>query len=70
MKLIHTGPSPHSGHKIDKFIRCPQLYAYGELMPTPPLGQRQDSPALVKGTLGHQGLAHYYRRKQAGAQYF
>jgi len=65
VKLIHTGPSPHSGHKIDKFIRCPQLYSYTELMTPLPLGERQDSPALVKGTLGHQGLAHYYRRKQA-----
>ena len=65
MKLIHTGPSPHSGHKIDKFIKCPQLYSYTELLDRKPLGPRHDSPALVKGSLGHQGLAHYYRRKQA-----
>jgi hypothetical protein len=67
MKLIHTGPSPHSGHKIDKFIRCPQLYAYAELMHPTPV-PRMESPALIKGSLGHVGLAHYYRRKQALAQ--
>lgn len=65
MNLIHTGPSPHSGHKIDKFIKCPQLYAYTELLDRAPLGPREDSPALIKGSLGHQGLAHFYRRKQA-----
>lgn len=70
MKLIHTGPSPHSGHKIDKFIKCPQLYAYtaDELLARAPLGPRDDSPALVKGSLGHVGLAHWYRRKQAVVQ--
>lgn len=65
MILIHTGPSPHSGHKIDKFIQCPQKYAYAELIDPPPMGPREESPALIKGSLGHQGLAHYYRRLQA-----
>lgn len=68
MKLIHTGPSPHSGHKIDKFIKCPQLYSYGELMEPSPLGERVESPALIKGSLGHQGLAHFYRQKQANQE--
>ena len=62
--LIYTGPSPHSGHRFDKFIRCPQRWAYDQIEPSP-LPARTESPALIKGTLGHIGLAHYYRRLQA-----
>jgi hypothetical protein len=66
MKLIGTGPSsPLSGHKIDSFIKCPQLWAYSNLIEPDPIGPRGESPALIKGSLGHQGLAHYYRRLQA-----
>lgn len=63
-KLIYTGPSPHSGHRIDKYIRCPQLWAYSVMEPSP-LPARTESPALIKGSLGHVGLAHHYRRLQA-----
>jgi hypothetical protein len=66
-KLLYTGPSPHSGHRIDKFIRCPQRWAYDQITPSP-LPGRTESPALIKGTLGHIGLAHYYRRLQADQQ--
>ena len=65
MKLIGTGPSsPLSGHKIDSWIKCPQLWAYSNAMDPSPV-PRTDTPALIKGSLGHQGLAHYYRRLQA-----
>lgn len=62
--LIHTGPSPHSGHRIDKYIRCPQRWAYEQIVPRPLPGRTQ-SPALIKGSLVHVGLAHHYRRMQA-----
>jgi hypothetical protein len=62
--LLYTGPSPHSGHRFDKFNRCPQRWAYDQIEPSP-LPARTESPALIKGSLGHIGLAHYYRRLQA-----
>jgi len=70
-KLIWTGPSPYSGHGIDSFMRCPQAWMFGwdELKGVldtaqPEFSTRGVGP-LEKGTMGHVGLAHYYRRRLA-----
>ena len=61
--LIDTGPSDRGIHRQETFRRCPFLFAakyklrLGHLM-----GNRE---ALIRGTMGHIGLAHYYARKQA-----
>ena len=71
--VAYTGPSLFSGHGIDNFIRCPQLYAYKKVLkcfeaPVEPdiyhfPGGERDP--LVKGSMGHQGLAQWYMRKLA-----
>ncbi len=70
--LLYTGPSPFSGHKLDKAVRCPTLWALDQ-RPDAPLkreksGYEPVKEPLVKGTLGHTGFAQYYRRMQAHQQ--
>jgi len=93
-----TGPSTHSGHKIEDFRRCPRLYALrhvlGRVQRLSDVGRDAEAEgglgarthelvrlseglrpggtvlevegdALIKGTLGHQGLACHYLRQQA-----
>lgn len=67
-KLIYTGPSPYSGHAIDGFLKCPQYWVlkYGiKDLTWQNEAESDTSPALVMGTMGHQGLGLYYRRMQA-----
>jgi len=71
--LIDTGPSRRGWHRLEAHLRCPQLYAWG-------YGQAGSSdsetversrlrfppgPPLVRGSIGHVGLAHLYARLQA-----
>ena len=56
--LLDCGPSPRGWHRIESFLRCPQLYAWRHVAAnhTPP------SQPLVLGSLTHIGLAHHYAR--------
>lgn len=59
--LLNTGPSPRGVHRLELALKCPQLYAYSHVLGFD-LGDRR---ALVRGSLGHVGLAHYYARLKA-----
>lgn len=66
--LINTGPSPRGWHRLEAFLRCPQLYAwgYGQGGSNPERAARFAlTPPLVRGSLGHAGLAHTYARLYA-----
>lgn len=67
--LLYAGPSPHSGHHLDAFIRCPQYwayrYGYGLLTSSGSLDPYGRLNARGKGSMGHIGLAHFFRRAQA-----
>lgn len=59
--LINAGPSPAGWHRLETFLRCPQLYAYKfPLKGLVPLEETRD--ALERGGLLHVGLAHHYAR--------
>lgn len=59
--LLDTGPSSHSWRRLEDFLHCPQLYAYRHLLKLD-LGNREP---LVRGSIGHAGLAHHYARLRA-----
>ena len=59
--LLNTGPSPRGWHRLELALRCPRLYAYVYILKIklPP------ALPLIRGTLRHVGLAHYYARLRA-----
>lgn len=59
--LLDTGPSTHSWRRLEDFLHCPQLFAYKHLLKLD-LGSREP---LVRGSIGHAGLAHHYARLRA-----
>jgi hypothetical protein len=59
--LINSGPSSRGSHRISAFLRCPQLFAYEQILK---LDQSNRGP-LVRGSIGHVGLAHHFARKRA-----
>ena len=55
MKLIDPGPSDRGWHRLQSVLQCPRKFALnreGRVWVT--------TPPLVKGSLVHVGLAHYY----------
>ena len=62
--LINTGPSPRGFHRLEAFFTCPMKYRWN--MKLAEAGHVRDpSFALVRGSIGHAGLAHHYARKVA-----
>lgn len=61
--LLDAGPSQYGWHRLETALRCPRLFAWKQQGLA-----REISPPLVKGSLLHIGLAHYYIRKQAEQQ--
>jgi len=67
--LIDTGRSRRGWSRIEEAFRCDQLWAYGDA----PGGLDivsgfETRDALIMGSLGHTGAAHFYRRMQAVQQ--
>jgi hypothetical protein len=61
VKLINPGSSRKGWHRLQNALRCPRLHALSvKYRDSTPL-----SPALIRGTLVHVGLAHYYAKIQA-----
>jgi hypothetical protein len=66
--LLNAGPSDRGWHRLEAALRCGQLYAWG-------YGQGGSNPEraanfpptmpLVRGSIGHVGLAHCYARMKA-----
>jgi len=67
MKLLDAGASPRGWSRLSTVLQCPQKFAYRYLLPEEQGGGKTggNSPALIKGSIIHLGLAHYYRRMQA-----
>lgn len=63
-KFIDAGSSGEWGwHATEIALRCPRLFAYQYRMPKS--AEEGDRPALLKGSLIHQGLAHHYARRRS-----
>jgi hypothetical protein len=63
-KFIDAGSSGEWGwHATELALRCPRLFAYTYRFG--PHGEEGDRPALLKGSLIHQGLAHHYARLES-----
>jgi RecB family exonuclease len=62
--LINAGPTDRGAHRLETFARCPQLFAYKYVLK---LEMPRTMP-LVRGSLGHVGLAHVYARRLARAK--
>jgi len=59
--LLNTGPTERGWHRLETALRCLQLYAYLYILKLklPP------GDALIRGSIAHTGLAHYYARLRA-----
>lgn len=70
--LIDTGPSKRGFHRLEAFLRCPRLFSLGygrsgesaEMM-TANAKRFPPGYPLIRGTIGHVGLAHLYARLMA-----
>ncbi len=70
--LIDTGPSRRGWHRLEAHMRCPTLFAwgYGQAGAGGEAAERSRTrfppgPPLVRGSIGHVGLAHLYARLKA-----
>lgn len=64
-KIIDAGSSGEWGwHATELALRCPRMFAYTYRVPEGGHGE-DDRPALLKGSLVHQGLAHHYARLES-----
>jgi PD-(D/E)XK nuclease superfamily protein len=73
--LINTGPSERGWHRLEAYLRCPQLYAWGYGRGGRVEDQGLQSASLfppgkplVRGSIGHAGLAHLYSRVKAAQE--
>lgn len=59
--LLNCGPSERGFHRLEGVLRCPSLFAHHAA------GRLDSSNAepLVRGAIGHTGLAHAYRQLMA-----
>lgn len=68
-KFLDAGSSGQYGwHSTEVALRCPRLFAYHFRMGGKAPGDEADRPALLKGSLVHQGLAHHYLRRKVAAE--
>lgn len=74
-KFIDAGSSGEWGwHATELAMKCPQAFAYAYRVPWSeaegdgkPVRPVVPKPALLKGSLIHQGIAHHYARMRDGA---
>lgn len=57
--LLDAGPSRVGWHRHATFLRCHQLYAYQQVLKM----QFEESAPLIRGSLIHIGMAHYWVRR-------
>jgi hypothetical protein len=57
--LLDAGSSRIGWHRHGAFLRCHQLYAYTHELRM----HFEESPPLIRGSLIHIGMAHYWTRK-------
>jgi len=64
--LIDTGPSPRGWSRIDRALRCLQLFAwFDEEISGAEARKVPIARPLVRGSIAHVGLAHLYAKQQA-----
>lgn len=64
-RILVTGPSQRGWHRLQQVLECPAKYAWGYLNP---VKDKVERDPLVKGSLIHLGLAHYYQRQMERQQ--
>lgn len=65
MKFVNAGSSGQWGwHATELAMKCPQAFAYNYRVDWGTAGKPNtgEKPALIKGSLVHQGMAHFYLR--------
>ena len=62
--LLNAGPSERGWHGFETAARCPRLYAWQKVEGI----QFPYTDPLVRGSLFHMGLAHYYAQKKEEAE--
>lgn len=66
MRFIDAGSSGEWGwHATEVAMRCPRMFAYLYRSGSGGGREEADRPALLRGSLVHQGLAHLYVRRKA-----
>lgn len=58
--LLDTGPSARGAHRLQTALTCPALYAFTRVLKHE--ASQMDRGPLVRGSIGHVGLAHHYAR--------
>lgn len=58
--LLDTGPSARGAHRLQTALTCPALYAFTRLLKHE--AALIDRGPLIRGSIGHAGLAHHYAR--------
>ena len=61
MELMDTGPSEAGWHPIESALRCTQLYYITQVLK---LGRDPLPEPLIRGSICHVGLAHFYERQR------
>ena len=59
-RILVTGPSPWGWHRLQQVLECPSKYAWGYLDKD---SEEEEKDPLVKGSLIHLGIAHFYQRR-------
>lgn len=62
--LLNSGPSEHGWSRLSVAARCLRLYAFKYILKI----NHDDATALVRGSLVHIGLAHFYAQMRAVQQ--
>jgi hypothetical protein len=63
MKLINPGSSRRGWHRLQNALKCPRLAAWSA-RDREAQSEACPSAPLIKGSLLHMGLAHYYAQKR------
>lgn len=62
-RLLVTGASSRGWHRLQTFLECPQKFAWTyRVNAEHNTAEKQETAPLIRGTLTHLGLAHYYAR--------
>ena len=63
MKLINPGPSRKGWHRLKTALQCPRRFAFDREAKKSGDSRETSATALIRGSLFHMGLAHYYVQK-------
>jgi hypothetical protein len=59
VKLLDTGPSERGWHRLERFLTCALRFYWRDVAKV----EMPPGDALVRGSIGHVGLAHWYAQE-------